>query len=114
MVDLGPLCVYNGFPILSYFSETPLQVVDGTHVSTGKHYAIKILNKAQLVKEKMSQSAVAEKNALATLSAGDHPGVIKLFSAFQDSTSLCMCSFFLCAIYVLKLDRFCLILGSER
>ncbi|KAF8508732.1 AGC/PDK1 protein kinase, partial [Hysterangium stoloniferum] len=63
-------------------------VVEAVYPPTGRRYAIKVLNKAQLVKEKMTQSAVVEKNALALLSAGDHPGMVRLYSAFHDATSL--------------------------
>ncbi|KAF8524221.1 kinase-like domain-containing protein [Gautieria morchelliformis] len=55
---------------------------------TGTRYAIKVLNKAQLLKHKMSQYAVSEKNALAILSSVPHPGIVRLYSAFHDSTSL--------------------------
>ena len=63
--------------------------MEAVYSPTSKRYAIKILNKAQLLKHKMTKSATAEKNALAILSSGNHPGVVRLYSAFHDATSLC-------------------------
>ncbi|KAF8586893.1 kinase-like protein [Ramaria rubella] len=63
-------------------------VVEAVHPPTSKVYAIKILNKAQLLKHKTTQSAVVEKNALALLSSEGHMGIVRLYSAFQDATSL--------------------------
>ena len=62
------------------------------HPGTGKRYAVKILSKAQLIKQKKVKYANVEKDALAKLS-GTHPGIVKMYAAFQDETSLCTCAF---------------------
>ncbi|CDO77081.1 hypothetical protein BN946_scf184473.g25 [Trametes cinnabarina] len=61
--------------------------MDAVQTATGKHYAVKILSKAQLIKQKKVKYANVEKDALAKLS-GTHPGFIKMHAAFQDETSL--------------------------
>ncbi|KAI9069845.1 kinase-like protein [Trametes sanguinea] len=62
-------------------------VMEAVQTATGKHYAVKILSKAQLIKQKKVKYANVEKDALAKLS-GTHPGFIKMHAAFQDETSL--------------------------
>jgi 3-phosphoinositide dependent protein kinase-1 len=59
-----------------------------THIRTGTQYAIKVLEKAHLIKKDKMSTALAEKNALVRLGAG-HPGVVRLFYAFQDEWRLC-------------------------
>ena len=59
-----------------------------THIATGQEYAIKVLDKAHLIKNKKMSTALAEKNALVRLGAG-HPGFVRLSSAFHDEWSLC-------------------------
>jgi 3-phosphoinositide dependent protein kinase-1 len=56
-----------------------------------KHYALKVLNKAQLVKKKVIHSAMVEKDALIALGTQPHPhpGVIRLHHCFQDAAHLC-------------------------
>lgn len=56
-----------------------------------KHYALKVLNKAQLVKKKVIRSAIVEKDALIALGTrpDHHPGVIRLHHCFQDTAHLC-------------------------
>ena len=56
-----------------------------------KHYALKVLNKAQLVKKKVIRSAMVEKDALIALGTqpNSHPGVIRLHHCFQDTAHLC-------------------------
>jgi len=56
-----------------------------------KHYALKVLNKAQLVKKKVIRSAIVEKDALIALGTrpDSHPGVIRLHHCFQDTAQLC-------------------------
>ena len=56
-----------------------------------KHYALKVLNKAQLVKKKVIRSAIVEKDALIALGTrpDSHPGVIRLHHCFQDTSHLC-------------------------
>ena len=68
------------------------QVMEATHTATGKRFAVKILSKAQLIKQKKVKYATVEKDALAKL-AGTHPGIVKMYAAFQDETSLCTCAF---------------------
>ncbi|KIJ28536.1 hypothetical protein M422DRAFT_54556 [Sphaerobolus stellatus SS14] len=70
-------------------------VIGAVHKGTGKRYAIKILNKAQLIKQKMVKFAGIEKEALRILSSGKHPGFIRIYSAFQDVSSLCTVDFVL-------------------
>ncbi|KAI0332828.1 kinase-like protein [Cubamyces sp. BRFM 1775] len=62
-------------------------VMEAVQISTGKRYAVKILSKAQLIKQKKVKYANVEKDALAKLS-GLHPGFIRMHAAFQDETSL--------------------------
>ncbi|KAI0642597.1 kinase-like domain-containing protein [Trametes meyenii] len=62
-------------------------VMEAVQTVTGKRYAVKILSKAQLIKQKKVKYANVEKDALAKLS-GNHPGFIKMHAAFQDETSL--------------------------
>jgi hypothetical protein len=56
-----------------------------------KHYALKVLNKAQLVKKKVIRSAMVEKDALIALGTQSdlHPGIIRLHHCFQDTAHLC-------------------------
>ncbi|RDX47215.1 kinase-like protein [Lentinus brumalis] len=62
-------------------------VMEAVHTGTGKRFAVKILSKAQLIKQKKVKYASVEKDALAKLS-GTHPGIVKMYAAFQDETSL--------------------------
>ncbi|KAI0720737.1 kinase-like domain-containing protein [Cerioporus squamosus] len=62
-------------------------VMEAVHTGTGKRYAVKILSKAQLIKQKKVKYASVEKDALAKLS-GTHPGIVKMYAAFQDESSL--------------------------
>ncbi|KAI8976664.1 kinase-like protein [Trametes punicea] len=62
-------------------------VMEAVQTATGKRFAVKILSKAQLIKQKKVKYANVEKDALAKLS-GTHPGFIKMHAAFQDETSL--------------------------
>ena len=54
-----------------------------------KLYAVKIISKVKLIREGKAKIAIAEKNALAKLGSGKHPGFLKLYNAFQDPTHLC-------------------------
>ena len=54
----------------------------------------------------MTQYAVVEKNALAILSSGNHPGIVRLHSAFHDSTSLCASHLLCCCSAVCELTCF--------
>ncbi|PPQ80556.1 hypothetical protein CVT25_001590 [Psilocybe cyanescens] len=65
-------------------------IIDAVYKKNNKHYALKVLNKAQLVKKKVIRSAMVEKDALIALGTrpNPHPGVIRLHHCFQDSTHL--------------------------
>ena len=64
--------------------------MEATHTATGKQFAVKILSKAQLIRQKKVKYASVEKDCLVKLS-GSHPGIVKMYAAFQDETSLCEC-----------------------
>jgi 3-phosphoinositide dependent protein kinase-1 len=53
---------------------------------TLKEYAIKILDKRHIIKEKKVKYVNIEKDTLNRL--GDHPGIVKLYYTFQDQDSL--------------------------
>ena len=66
-------------------------IVEATHKTTHKRYVIKILDKLQLVKKKMTRSVLAEKEALVKLASRPqphHPGIIRLHYSFHDASSL--------------------------
>ncbi|PPR04868.1 hypothetical protein CVT26_012699 [Gymnopilus dilepis] len=65
-------------------------IFDAVYKKNKKHYALKVLNKAQLVKKKVIRSALVEKDALIRLGTREHlhPGVVRLHHCFQDSTHL--------------------------
>ncbi|KAG0031058.1 pkb-activating kinase-like protein [Podila clonocystis] len=60
-------------------------VVAAVDLSNKRDYAIKVLDKRHIIKEKKVKYVNIEKNVLYKL---DHPGVVKLYSTFQDSSSL--------------------------
>ncbi|KAJ1970919.1 serine/threonine protein kinase [Dimargaris xerosporica] len=60
-------------------------VMVGTEKDTGKEYAVKILDKRHIIKEKKSKYVNIERDTLSRLS---HPFVVRLHYAFQDSASL--------------------------
>jgi hypothetical protein len=64
-----------------------LQVHKAREKLTGQQFAIKILNKAQIVKERKSPYVMVEKEALSRL---DSSFFVKLYYTFQDAESLCM------------------------
>lgn len=51
-----------------------------------KEYAIKVLDKWHIIKEKKVKYVDIEKNTLNRL--GEHPGVVRLYYTFQDDKSL--------------------------
>jgi serine/threonine protein kinase len=61
-------------------------VILGTDKSNGKKYAIKILNKRHIIKEKKVKYVNIEKNALNRL--GSRNGIVGLHFTFQDAQSL--------------------------
>ena len=54
--------------------------------NTQKHYAIKVLDKRHIIKEKKVKYVNIEKETLNRLT--DHPGVVRLYYTFQDERSL--------------------------
>jgi len=65
---------------------------DVVYKKNQRHYALKVLNKAQLVKKKVIRSAMVEKDALIALGTQPnlHPGVVRLHHCFQDTAHLCL------------------------
>ena len=61
-------------------------VVAATDRQTGKEYAIKVLDKRHIIKEKKVKYVNIEKDTLNRLT--DHPGVVRLYYTFQDEQSL--------------------------
>ncbi|KAK9452756.1 kinase-like domain-containing protein [Dipodascopsis uninucleata] len=61
-------------------------VVAATDRQTLREYAIKILDKRHIIKEKKVKYVNIEKNTLNRLSS--HPGVVRLYYTFQDERSL--------------------------
>lgn len=57
-----------------------------THIRTGHQYAIKVLEKAHLIKNEKTSTPLAEKNALVRLAG--HPGIVRLHYTFQDEWRL--------------------------
>ncbi|KAF8155615.1 AGC/PDK1 protein kinase [Crassisporium funariophilum] len=65
-------------------------IIDVVYKPNKKRYALKVLNKEQLVKKKVIRSAMVEKDALIALGTRNHlhPGVVRLHHCFQDSKHL--------------------------
>ncbi|ODQ64550.1 kinase-like protein [Nadsonia fulvescens var. elongata DSM 6958] len=61
-------------------------VVAAVDRQTGKEYAIKVLDKRHIIKEKKVKYVNIEKNTLNRL--GEHPGIVRLYYTFQDERSL--------------------------
>lgn len=61
-------------------------VMLATDLTTHRNYALKILNKRHIIKEKKVRYVNIEKDALNRL--GDHNGIVRLHYTFQDSQSL--------------------------
>eukprot|EP00742_Colponemidia_sp_Colp-10_P000759 GILJ01000825.1.p1 GENE.GILJ01000825.1~~GILJ01000825.1.p1 ORF type:complete len:330 (-),score=65.08 GILJ01000825.1:191-1180(-) len=55
------------------------------HRTTGKHYAIKILKKAEIIRLKQVDHIMSEKAILAQI---DHPFIVNMFGFFQDDRHL--------------------------
>lgn len=62
------------------------QVVLGTDRQTLKEYAVKVLDKKHIIKEKKVKYVNIEKDTLNRLI--EHPGIVRLYYTFQDSASL--------------------------
>lgn len=63
-------------------------VVYATDKQTLRQYAIKILNKQHIIKEKSEKYVTIEKSTLNRLGKDNHHGIIKLYYTFQDKNSL--------------------------
>ena len=61
------------------------RVIHVRHRDTGVDYALKVLNKKLVIKERKKKFVVMEKSVLCRLS---HPGIVKLYFTFQDSKNL--------------------------
>ena len=61
-------------------------VLAATGRQTLTEYAIKVLDKRHIIKEKKVKYVNIEKNTLNRL--GDHPGIVRLYYTFQDERSL--------------------------
>ncbi len=61
-------------------------VIAATDRQTNKEYAIKVLDKKHIIKEKKVKYVSIEKDTLNRLT--DHPGVVRLYYTFQDELSL--------------------------
>lgn len=61
-------------------------VVAASDKQTLREYAVKVLDKRYIIKEKKVKYVNIEKNTLNRL--GDHPGIIRLYYTFQDEQSL--------------------------
>lgn len=61
-------------------------VIAATDRQTGNEYAIKVLDKKHIIKEKKVKYVNIEKDTLNRLT--DHPGVVRLYFTFQDEQSL--------------------------
>lgn len=61
-------------------------VVAGTDRQTLREYAVKILDKRHIIKEKKVKYVNIEKDTLNRLT--DHPGIVRLYYTFQDERSL--------------------------
>ncbi|KAF3766369.1 Pkinase-domain-containing protein [Cryphonectria parasitica EP155] len=57
-----------------------------TDRTNNKEYAVKVLEKKHIIKEKKIKYVNIEKNTLNRLT--DHPGIVRLYYTFQDETSL--------------------------
>lgn len=81
----------SGFKFAYFPCLTITQIVHVVYKKNKKEYALKILNKAQLVKKKVVKSAMVEKDALIRLGTQGtfHPGIVRLHHCFHDSAHVC-------------------------
>lgn len=54
-----------------------------------KQYALKVLDKEHIKREKKTKYVLIERDTLKTLDG--HPGIVRLYWTFQDARSLCAC-----------------------
>lgn len=64
------------------------QVYHAVYRPSGREYAIKVVEKALLIRKKKEQVVLAEKSMLIRLGSG-HPGVVRLHWTFHDDWSYC-------------------------
>lgn len=55
-----------------------------------RQYALKVLDKAHIKREKKTKYVLIERDTLKTLDG--HPGIVRLFWTFQDLNNLCASS----------------------
>ncbi|KAF9485055.1 AGC/PDK1 protein kinase [Pholiota conissans] len=65
-------------------------IIDAVYKKNNKHYALKVLNKVELLKKKGVRSATVEKDALIALGTRKerHPGIVRLHHSFTDSNHI--------------------------
>ncbi|GME86280.1 unnamed protein product [Ambrosiozyma monospora] len=78
-----------------------------TDKTTGEQYAIKVLDKKHIIREKKVKYVNIEKNALNRL--GKHNGIVHLHYTFQDEQSLYFIVFVIILLKLLMLCRSCMI-----
>jgi 3-phosphoinositide dependent protein kinase-1 len=61
------------------------QVLEVEDKETHKHYAMKVLSKAHIIREKKMNYVIVERDVLTTCS---HPNIVRLFVTFQDKANL--------------------------
>ncbi|XP_071501623.1 3-phosphoinositide-dependent protein kinase 1-like [Diadema antillarum] len=61
------------------------EVVLATEISTGRQYAIKVLEKKHILRERKEKCVIRERDILSKL---DHPFFVKLYFTFQDANKL--------------------------
>ncbi|KAI3615217.1 3-phosphoinositide-dependent protein kinase 1 [Moniliophthora roreri] len=62
-------------------------VMSATLTTSGRKYAIKVIDKAYLIRKQKISVPSVERKALMKLLPG-HPGIVRLYAAFQDAASL--------------------------
>nr|XP_047142780.1 3-phosphoinositide-dependent protein kinase 1 isoform X2 [Hydra vulgaris] len=83
MVWLLLVIFYLDVAIVGYFITN--KVVNAKEIKTNKEYAIKILVKQHIIREKKTQFVTREKEIL---SMTNHPFIVKLYFTFQDQDNL--------------------------
>lgn len=64
----------------------PIQVNLATEIETGREFAVKILDKKQIIKDRKIKYVNVEKDVLERV---NHPNIVHLYYTFQDVSSLC-------------------------
>ncbi|KAG8836348.1 Pyridoxal 5'-phosphate synthase subunit snz1 [Serendipita sp. 399] len=63
-------------------------VYSATSIVNQQVYAVKVISKRLLHRENKARYATSERAILSKLGSANHPGIIRLYSAFQDTNSL--------------------------